>query len=96
MVTEDTVVVAAEGLSVAELDGEAVILSPHTSAYFGLNDVGARAFALAHQPRRLREIIETMHEEFDADRETLAEDLVRFFAQLVEAELIETHGDDAS
>src|SRR5690606_10189215 len=40
MISEDTVVSVANGLSVAELDGEAVVLSSHTSTYFGLNEVG--------------------------------------------------------
>lgn len=94
-VTEDTTVVAAAGLSVAELDGEAVILSPHTSDYFGLNEVAARAFALAHRPRRVGDIVDTLLQEYEADRETLVEDLLRFFGQMKKAELIETDGIEA-
>ena len=88
MITEDTVVATADGLSVADLEGEAVILSSRTSAYFGLNEVGARAFQLAQQARSVRDIVGVMIHEYGASREQLTEDLVGFFRKMEEANLI--------
>jgi hypothetical protein len=88
LLTEDTVIAAADGLSVADLDGEAVVLSPHNSTYFGLNAVGARAFALVRQPRPIREIVEAMLREYEASQDQLTGDLLRFFQEMKEARLI--------
>jgi hypothetical protein len=88
MLTEDSVVAVSDGLSVADLDGEAVILS--SSTYFGLNEVGARAFELARRPRSIREIVATMLGEYAVDPDTLTVDLLRFFGAMQEARLVDT------
>ena len=90
MISENTVVTVADGLSVADLDGEAVVLSSHTSTYFGLNEVGARAFELAQRPRTIGEIVEMMLGEYEVNRDQLVRDLLHFFGEMDKAKLIET------
>ena len=89
MITEDSVVVAKEGLSLADLDGEAVVLAPHTGAYYGLNGVGTRAFELATEPRPVREIVQTIFEEYEADEAVVRDDVLRFFRDMEDLELVE-------
>lgn len=88
MITENTVIHVVEALEVAELDGEAVIMSPHTGEYYGLNEVGARAFELAVRPRSVGEMTEMLLDEFDVSRERLLADLTRFFSDMNEANLV--------
>jgi hypothetical protein len=91
-ITVDTVITVADDLMVADFDGEAVVLSLHRGAYFGLNEVGTRAFELARRPRPVRALVDAMLQEYDAEREELAGDLLRFLAEMREAGLIVTGG----
>lgn len=67
---------------------ETVLLDLDSEEFFGLDDVGARAFELFEQPRRLDEVIDTLLTEYDVDRETLATDLAELTASLVARNLL--------
>ena len=88
MITEDTILHVVGDLEVADLDGEAVILSPQTGTYYGLNEVGARAFELTERPLAIGELVDMLLQEFDVSREQLLTDLIRFFTDMEEANLV--------
>lgn len=89
MIDADATVVAKEGLSLADLDGEAVVLSPDTGSYYGLNGVATRAFELAQQPRRIEDIIDAIYDEYEADRAVIRNDVLRFFEEMGDLGLVE-------
>ena len=95
MITEDSVVTVKDGLSLADLDGEAVVLSPHSGSYYGLNEVGTRAFQLASTPQSVRSIIATLFDEYDADEAVLRDDVLRFFREMEDLDLVHVHDSSA-
>jgi hypothetical protein len=65
-----------------ELEGEAVILSLESGVYFGLNEVGARIWALIQQYGSLRKVLEAMQQEYEVAPQTLESDLLRLVEEL--------------
>jgi len=64
-----------------DLQGEAIILNLTTGTYFGLNEVGTRAWAEFAAAVTLDAVVETLTREYDVDRPTAERDVV----ELVEA-----------
>ena len=79
---------ATDGLSVAELDGEAVVLSTLTGTYYGLNEVGARALELVATPQTFGDVVRALASEFDVAEPTLRADLAVFFEQMNAQQLV--------
>ena len=65
-----------------ELEGEAVILNLETGTYFGLNEVGTRAWALIQEHQSLRKVFEGLQQEFEVTPATLEGDLLRTVEEL--------------
>jgi len=65
-----------------ELEGEAVILNLETGTYFGLNEVGTRAWALIQEHRSLRKVFEKLTQEYEVTPATLEGDLLRIVEEL--------------
>lgn len=88
VISERTVVAAAEDQVSCELEGEAVILKFGTGVYHGLNEVGARAWALVQRPVTFREVLEAIVSEYDVDPEECARDLRALFGEMAAAGLV--------
>jgi len=82
--TLDTVVTVTDDLLFSNLGGEEVILDPSTGTYYGLDPVGARAWALIEEPRSAREVCDCLEAEYDVSRATLEEDILRLFRRFEE------------
>ena len=65
-----------------ELDGEAVLLNLKTGTYFGLNPVATRMWQLIAEQHSLARVLETLADEYDADRPVLENDLLELGRQL--------------
>lgn len=78
----------AEGILFQELDGEAVLLNLDKGEYYGLNIVGARAWALLAEPYGLGSLVEALLDEFDVQREVLQADLDVFLHDLLQEGLV--------
>lgn len=65
------------------LENEAVLLDLKSGTYFGLNEVGARAWHLIVERGSLARVLEALAEEFDVEREIVERDLLALAAQLV-------------
>ena len=65
-----------------ELEGEAVILNLESGVYFGLNEAGARIWALIQQYGSLRKVLEAMQQEYEVAPQTLESDLLRLVEEL--------------
>ncbi len=74
-----------------EIEGELVILDLETERYFGLDDVGARMWAVLTGTGTGEKTLAVLGEEYDADPGTLRDDLVALMQQLVDRSLLILH-----
>ena len=85
----ETPVRQRSGILFQELDGEAVLLDPAAGTYFGLNEVGTRAWALIGGGATLGEVQAALLVEYEAPPEQVWEDLASLVRQLLDHRLIE-------
>lgn len=85
-------VVAARDQVSAELDGEAVILGLADGIYYGLDPVGAFAWALLERPRTVAELRDAVAAEFDVDAPTAERDLLALLDEMAARGLVEVRG----
>jgi hypothetical protein len=72
-----------------QLDDEAVLLDLKSGTYFGLNDVGARAWHLIVEHGSLSRVRDVMVQEYAAEAEVVERELLALAAQLVARRLVE-------
>ena len=88
MTSVEKLIVIAEGLEAANLEGETVLLDVNSGHYFGLNEVGSRIIDLVAEPTTADAVVQTMAAEYDVDEERLASDVASFIQQMIERKLI--------
>lgn len=71
-----------------ELQGEAIVLHLGTAIYFGLDEVGARAWQLFAERRTLADVCARLAEEFDAPLDRIERDMVPFLERLLAKDLL--------
>lgn len=91
-ITRESVVVVGRDQVASDLAGETVLLSLKTARYYGLADVGARIWALVHDPIRVSEICDTIRREYDVATERCEADVLHFLEELASNGLIEVRG----
>ena len=84
----NTIIVVAEGLASADLDGEAVLLDIDAGTYYGLNEVGARIMKLVKEPKSVDYLIDTMLQEYEVEAKQLERDLTAFLQEMADRQLI--------
>ena len=84
----DSLVVDAQVLF-RQLDDEAVLLDLKSGTYFGLNDVGARAWHLIVEHGVLSRVLDGLLQEYAAEREVIERDLLELGRELVSRQLAE-------
>jgi hypothetical protein len=89
----ETVVLHRPGILFRDLAGEAVLLDPQAGIYFGLNEVGTRAWNLFATGAALETVRATLLAEYDASPERIWEDLLALVRDLHAHRLIEIRGD---
>lgn len=88
MIKDNSVVVVSDDLTVADLDGEAVILDQKEGVYYGLNEVGTHVLKLIERPRVVQDVLDLMAEEYDVGLEQLRNDVLDFLNQLNDNDLV--------
>ncbi len=83
-----TVMTVPESVVFAELASEIVLLDLDGGEYFGLNEVASRMFSLLVKGRQVREVLEVLAAEYDADDETLLKGIYGLIEQLVQKGLV--------
>ena len=87
LLPHSTIVVNKDVVS-CDLVDEAAILNLKTGIYYGLDPVGARIWKLIQTPRQLNEILETLLNEYEVEKNRCQEDLIELLEQLAEKELV--------
>jgi hypothetical protein len=95
-ITDGSVVRAAPTQVSSDLGDEVVVLELTAGAYFGLEGVGARVWQLLSEPRTVREIVQTLLEEYDVEAERCRRDLDALLERLLERGLVEIRGADSA
>ena len=85
----ETAVRHRPGILFHELDGEMVLLDPEAGIYFGLNEVGTRAWALIGGGATLGAVHAALLADFEATAEQIWEDLAALVRKLLEHRLLE-------
>jgi hypothetical protein len=88
--TLDTPVSRTDDNLSSNLAGEEVVLNLQDGVYYGLNDVGARVWALLDTMGTPREICEALQAEYEIDRATLEADVLALLAEMEEGGLVES------
>ncbi len=78
----ETPVMIEQGVAVADLGDEAVLLDPQSGNYFGLNDVATRILELAGERTTVARIVDQMMGEFEVERPQLESDVIAFVREL--------------
>jgi hypothetical protein len=88
--TPDTIVTANPDAMTSSVGVETVILHFTAGTYFGLDEVGTRIWQLVQTRRSVREIRDTLLEEYDVDEARCARAVDSLLASLAEHGLITT------
>jgi hypothetical protein len=92
----DTVLRHRPGVLFRDLAGEAVLLDPDAGIYFGLNEVGTRAWNLMGEGTGAGANLAAVHaallEEYDAPPERIWDDLLTLVRDLLAHRLLEIDG----
>lgn len=84
---QSEVVVSPSPVS-CELNGEAAILDPVSGTYYGLNEVGARIWALVQQRTTIAALRDRLLAEYDIDEATCVREVSSLLEKLVDRGLV--------
>jgi len=71
-----------------EVDGETVLLDLASESFFGLDPVSTRVWQLLNEGASRENLIDTLLEEYEVEREVLEKDVSELLNRLVDAGLI--------
>jgi hypothetical protein len=84
-------VVVACGRNVSrDLEGEAGVLICKDGMYYGLEDVGAKIWALIAEPRAVSEICDTLLDEYEVEPDVCERDVIALVGELTAKGLAQT------
>lgn len=89
MLTAHSQVVRNEGIVEAEIDGETVMMSIENGAYYGLDAIASRIWALLERPLSVQNICELLVLEFDVDMAQCQQDVLSFLTDMAERKVIQ-------
>ena len=88
-ITTDTAISQIEEIVASDIDGETVMMSIENGEYYGLDDIGSRIWKLIEKPVKVSDLIDTLLERFDVDRETCEKDVLKFLNELNEDKILQ-------
>lgn len=84
----DTVINKNLEIDDTDLDGEKVMMNLDKGEYFMMNEVGSRIWETISEPINVKEIINTLRNEYEVDEETCKDTVIEFLGRLDNADLI--------
>lgn len=88
-ISESTIIMAGTDPVASEMANEVVILDPKSGMYFGLDQVGVRIWELIQEPKSVKDIRDTILEEYDVEVDRCEQDLFGLFRAMSDHGLIE-------
>lgn len=87
-IADHSLVLATPSQVSSDLGDEVVVLEMKAGAYFGLEGVAARVWQLLSEPRTVREITQTLLEEYDVEEERCRRDVEALIERLEDRGLV--------
>ena len=84
----DTIINKNLEIDDTDLDGEKVMMNLDKGEYFMMNEVGSRIWEIISEPINVKEIINTLRNEYEVDEETCKDTVIEFLGRLNHADLI--------
>ena len=84
----DTIINKNLEIDDTDLDGEKVMMNLDKGEYFMMNEVGSRIWDIIEQPINVRQVIETLYNEYEVDEKTCMDTVIEFLGRLDNADLI--------
>ena len=84
-----TTIQASDEIVSSKLDDEVVMMSIEKGAYYGLDKIGSRVWELLATPRTVSDICDILIQEYDVTREQCEQDMLAWFTELAENNLIQ-------
>ena len=84
----DTVINKNLEIDDTDLDGEKVMMNLDKGEYFMMNEVGSRIWEKISEPINVKDIINTLRNEYEVDEETCKDTVIEFLGRLDNADLI--------
>ncbi|MDZ4992164.1 lasso peptide biosynthesis PqqD family chaperone [Clostridium perfringens] len=84
----DSIVSQKEDIDVTELNGEKVMMNLDKGKYFMLNETGSVIWDAINEPKSISEIIESIINEYDIDKETCESKVLEYLEKLNHEELV--------
>jgi len=78
-----------EGFADTEVDGNKVLMSVESGKYYGLNQVGTDIWAKIEEKVSVSELIDKLLGEYDIDKKSCEEQVLRYLNHLNDNDLIE-------
>ena len=88
MLNLDSIVSYREDIDTTDIDEDKVMMDLEKGQYFALNSVGSRIWELMDKPVEIKEIIDSLLEEYDISRNECEENVLEFLGKLDEANII--------
>lgn len=89
IVSKHSTVVATKDQVSSDLGGEVAILDLKAGTYYGLDAVGARVWELIQEPKGIREVRDTVLEEYEVEPEQCERDMIALLQKLADEGLVE-------
>ena len=71
-----------------DLDGEKVMMNLDKGQYFMMNEVGSRIWDIVDEPKSVEEIVKSLLNEYEVEREQCENTVVEFLSELAKSDLI--------
>ena len=89
------VVTQSPDLVATSIEGQTALMSIENGAYYGMDPVGSRIWALIEQPRARSAVVDQLLREFSVERTVCEQQVLAFLQKLAETNLVRVL-DDAS
>jgi hypothetical protein len=84
----ETIVRRNPKLIANQMDGEIVMMSIDNGEYYGLDEIGSRIWELLETPVRISDLIASLTEEFEVEKDECYNDTLEFLGDLKEKQLL--------
>ena len=84
-----TVVAQSPDLVSTSIESQTALMSIVNGAYYGMDRVGSRVWALIEQPRAVSAVVDQLLQEFTVERATCEQHVLTLLQKLAEADLLQ-------
>jgi hypothetical protein len=91
-ISTESIISKIEDVVASDIDDEKVMMSVEKGQYYGLDPIGSRVWELIEEPVKVSELIDTLFQKYDVDRETCERDVLAFLEELHEYGILRAEG----